>query len=362
DSKALTFLYENTSLPWAMTGKTDENNTRLATFTYDSSGRATSTEYAAGAQNYTIAYSGVWKLIPVDTYDSVKDVWIRTLDWEPPGPITISDPSGTASALDTQMANGMPLITASSQAAGSGSTETSTARTYDSVGNILSYDDATGSRTCYVYQNNLEIVRVEGLATTVDCSTVTPSGATLPTGARKVTTTWHPDWKMPVVVTEPLKKTTIVYHGQPDPFNSNATASCSTAATRADGKAAPVVCKRVEQALQPEVTGGSTPTDDSYANVTLLLHGNGTNGSTTITDNGPGNRTVSVFGNAKVSTTQSKFGGAALAYDGAGDYMQVANSSAFGITLGDFTLEAWVYIAGDAPTNGSGNRDMTLMN
>ena len=49
-----TYLYNeqaytaNTNLPNAMTGITDENGTRFATYQYDSQGRAVSTEHAGG--------------------------------------------------------------------------------------------------------------------------------------------------------------------------------------------------------------------------------------------------------------------------------------------------------------------------
>ena len=83
--------------------------------------------------------------------------------------------------------------------------------------------------------------------------------------------------------------------------------------------------------------------DPSYANVSLLLHGNGTNGSTTITDNSPSPKTVTAEGNAQISTAQSKFGGASIAFDGTGDRVSVANNAAFDFGTGDFTVECWVF-------------------
>ena len=82
--------------------------------------------------------------------------------------------------------------------------------------------------------------------------------------------------------------------------------------------------------------------DPYYANVSLLLHGNGTNGSTTITDNSPSPKTVTAVGNAQVSTAQSKFGGASIAFDGTGDWL---NTSSIGAIEGseNFTIEAWLY-------------------
>jgi hypothetical protein len=56
----------------------------------------------------------------------------------------------------------------------------------------------------------------------------------------------------------------------------------------------------------------SASEDPYYGNVSLLLYGNGTNGSTTIIDSSPSPKTVTAFGNAQISTAQSKFGGQRL--------------------------------------------------
>jgi hypothetical protein len=53
---------------------------------------------------------------------------------------------------------------------------------------------------------------------------------------------------------------------------------------------------------------------------------------------------LETVGNAQVSTTQSKFGGASMAFDGTGDYLQllVGNQNT-NLGTGDFTIEMWVY-------------------
>jgi hypothetical protein len=85
------------------------------------------------------------------------------------------------------------------------------------------------------------------------------------------------------------------------------------------------------------------PLDASYSSVSLLLHGDGPNGSTTITDNSPSPKTVTAVGNAQISTAQSKFGGTSIAFDGTGDYLTVPDGAAFEYGSGNFTAEAWVY-------------------
>ena len=85
--------------------------------------------------------------------------------------------------------------------------------------------------------------------------------------------------------------------------------------------------------------------DGNYYNVSLLLHGNGANNSTTITDNSLNAVALTAYGNAKISTTQSKFSGSSLAFDGTGDYFKISNTinAGFQFSTGDFSIEMWIY-------------------
>jgi hypothetical protein len=97
------------------------------------------------------------------------------------------------------------------------------------------------------------------------------------------------------------------------------------------------------------ITGSEkTPVDPQFGSVSLLLHGNGTNGSTTITDNSPSPKTVTAVGNAQISTAQSKFGGASLLFDGTGDNLTVPDNGSFTMGTVDFTIEFWA-----RPVSGS---------
>jgi hypothetical protein len=85
--------------------------------------------------------------------------------------------------------------------------------------------------------------------------------------------------------------------------------------------------------------GGSWPLAQTpFSNVSLLLHFNGANNSTTFTDSSTNAFTVTRFGNTVISTAQSKFGGASALFDGSGDYLEIAGNSAFQFP-GDFTVE-----------------------
>jgi RHS repeat-associated protein len=51
-----TYLYENTGLPFGLTGITDEDGTRFATWTYDALGRGLTSQHAGGAGLTTVSY------------------------------------------------------------------------------------------------------------------------------------------------------------------------------------------------------------------------------------------------------------------------------------------------------------------
>ena len=67
---------------------------------------------------------------------------------------------------------------------------------------------------------------------------------------------------------------------------------------------------------------------------------------------------LETVGNAQISTTQSKFGGSSMAFDGSGDYLTgpLGQQATFG--TGDFTIEVWIYwnsiASGSAVMFGSG--------
>lgn len=93
--------------------------------------------------------------------------------------------------------------------------------------------------------------------------------------------------------------------------------------------------------------------DPNYASVSLLLHGDGANGSTTITDNSANPKTVTAGGNAQISTAQSKFGGSSLYFDGTGDYLSIPAHADFQFGTGAFTIEAWLYMTATPGAQGA---------
>jgi len=92
--------------------------------------------------------------------------------------------------------------------------------------------------------------------------------------------------------------------------------------------------------------------DPNFSSVVLLLHMDGTNGSTTFIDNSSNAFTVTALADAKISTTQSRFGGASAAFDGTGDALSLADSEAWNLGGGSFTIECWLYTTSTAASFG----------
>jgi len=231
DATSKSFLYSeptlslNTYLAAALTGIIDEKGKRIGTYRYNSSGVATSTEGANGVNKYSVQLNSTYT--------------------------TVTPPIGEPYYVYYSVVNNAVVKTSQTQAAGSGCPASSMSLTYDSNANITSAVDFAGRLSCYGYDlsRNIESARVEGLGTSAQCNALVGPNVTLPTGSRKVSSEWHPDWRMSTRVAEPGHITTSIYNGQPDPFSGNALASCAPAsALLPDGKPIAVLCKQVEQA------------------------------------------------------------------------------------------------------------------
>ena len=178
------------NLPHALTGITDENGVRYATYTYDTKGRAIVTEHAGGVDRYQLDYSA----------DGSNTM--------------VTDPLGSQYVHQFQTILGIAKSVSQSQPAGSGCSAASSATTYDANGNVASRADFNGNKTCYAYDlnRNLEVARIEGLSSNSSCPAdavnYTPvSGSS----ERKIVTNWHASFRLPVQVIEDGRETTTSY-------------------------------------------------------------------------------------------------------------------------------------------------------
>lgn len=179
--------------PHALTGIIDENGKRYATYHYDASGKAISTEHAGGVEHYAVAYS-------------------------PDGSSTsVTDPLGSVRTTHFTTVLGVVKNTGIDQPGGSGCSASASQIGYDANGNITSRTDFNGNVSCYAYDlsRNLETARIEGLAPGSSCpadvAAYTPVGDEL-----KTLTQWHADYRLPTQIDEAGRRTTFGYNGKGD--------------------------------------------------------------------------------------------------------------------------------------------------
>jgi len=205
-------------LPYALTGITDENGARFATFQYRADGKAVSTQHAGGAGLHSLSYGTG-------------------------GTTTVTDPLGTSRTSTYQVVQRIALSASTVQPCpGCGTATATTSTTFDANGNPSSRRDFNGNLNCYSHDlsRNLELSRTEGLSGAGTCSSRVTTSAT-----RTVTTEWHSGWRLPKRIAEPLRITSFAYHGEPGvscaPAGASTTLLCARAiqaTTDANGAAA----------------------------------------------------------------------------------------------------------------------------
>lgn len=265
------YLHELNQLPGALTGLQDQNGARHASWSFDDSGRATSSERAGGVDRTVLAYAA--------------------------GSTTVTDALGATRVLGYQTLGGVAFLNSASQPAGSGCSAATRRWLHDSAGNLIEKDDFNQARVCLAYDDRRrQIRRVEGLSTSHSCAVMLAEGAVLPATTRKFSRQWHPDWRFETRRAEPGRIVTRIYNGQPDPFNAQAPAACAPAdALLPDRKPIAVLCKEVVQSttdgdghlgfgasLQAEPDRVTLWTYNAYGQV-LTATEQGSNGETTTT-------------------------------------------------------------------------------
>ncbi len=152
--------------PTKLTGISDENDVRFATFKYDSQGQAISTEHAGGVEKYVIAadFAGV------------------------------TDPLGASRRYGFSTVFDVKKVTSETQPSGTGSPSATRSVILDPNGNVATLTDLNGNKTTFSYDlaRNLETSRTEAFGTLQ---------------ARTITTVWHTGFRTPKKVFEPSRLT-----------------------------------------------------------------------------------------------------------------------------------------------------------
>jgi len=208
---------------------------RFATFKYDQSGRAALTEHDSYADSYAVRHV------------------------TPNAKVEVTNPNGGVSTLTYEKSYSVVRLTGVSQPGGSGCNATANSLSYDTRGNVASKVDFNEARTCYGYaaDRNVESYRAEGLGKDDLCPTDWTSYQVDPEKPqRKISTKWHPAFKLEAQRAEPKRITTTVYNGQVDPIKKDGVeVLCAAGDPRLpDNNRIAVVCRRYEQSTD-DVTG-----------------------------------------------------------------------------------------------------------
>lgn len=216
------YHYDHEWLRFLLTGITDENNARFATYAYNGAAQTLLAEHAGGAERYTFAYP--------------SDLTRR-----------VTDPIGTERTYGISYASdGRGRITSESQPAGAGSGPGTKALVYDRSGDLTSSTDFNGHKTCFVTEpaRGLETRRIAGLSAANSCPVAVSD---IPTKAARMTSTqWHPDWPLRTAVAEANRIATYVYNGERGADGQ--VAHCAGDATLPSAKPIAVLCSKTIQA------------------------------------------------------------------------------------------------------------------
>jgi RHS repeat-associated protein len=176
DGKSRSYVYENATFPQALTGIIDESGTRWATFSYDTFGRATSTELAGAANRYQISYGS-------------------------PGSALLIDPLNTWRSYTYGFNAGKLAVIGGGSGPSATGEPDAASRVQDANGLIASETDFKGAVTNTTWDTNRR------LPTTVTRSVGTPE-------AQTVTTQWHTSFGLPTLITESGRTTASSYDAQ----------------------------------------------------------------------------------------------------------------------------------------------------
>ena len=172
DDPTVTYLYEDAALPKSLTGITDANGDRFATYAYDAEGRAISTEHAGGAGRVDVAYNG-------------------------DGTVTVTNALGKQSIHTFATVQGTLKSTEIDGLASANCPAASAATTYDANGFVATSTDWAGNQTSYSHDAaGLELSRTEAVGSGQE---------------RTITTDWHATWRLPSQIVAPGRTTDFIY-------------------------------------------------------------------------------------------------------------------------------------------------------
>ena len=173
DNPRQVYLYEDARHPYALTGITDENGVRFATWAYDDDLRGVLSEHAGGAERTTIAY---------DDANATR---------------TVTNALGKQTTYHFTTLNAVPKVTLVEGHASANCGAADREYTYTSKGFVASAVDWNGVQTNYVHSLvGLETSRTEAVGTPEQ---------------RTITTSWNETLRLPTRIVAPGRTTDLAY-------------------------------------------------------------------------------------------------------------------------------------------------------
>jgi RHS repeat-associated protein len=178
-----TYLYENSSYPFALTGITDENGNRFATWTYDAFGNAKTSQHGTGTSTDGLT----------------------TMTYNSNGTTTVTNAFGVADTYTFRTAQNMLKVSQISRASTSTTAAASRTFAYDTNGFLNSVTDWNGNSTTFVNNSH-------GDPTTINEAV----GSSV---ARTTTISYDPTWvHLPHQIVTPGLTSTLAYDGSGNPL------------------------------------------------------------------------------------------------------------------------------------------------
>jgi RHS repeat-associated protein len=184
------YVYENASFPFSLTGIVDEDGNRYATWTYDQSGRVLTSQHAGGADLTTFAYN--------DT----------------DGTRTVTNALGQAALYTFTTLQGVPKLAQIARQATSTTTAATRTFAYDANGYLASQTDWNGNLTTYVND-------IHGQPTSINEAVGTSQ-------ARTATITYLSNYHLPSQIVTPGLTTSFTYDGSGELLTKTQTDTTAT--------------------------------------------------------------------------------------------------------------------------------------
>ncbi len=143
----------------------------------------------------------------------------------------------------------------------------------------------------------------------------------------------------------------LIWGGSEDKLAAFVTSSAAVTYTVTNANDYTDILNNTRQTSDQVATVSTLGGKDAYTE--LLLHGDGADGTTTITDSSASAHIATAGNHAQLDTEQIKFGSSSILFDGTDDYLTTADDPSFDFSTGNFTIDFWVRLSQSPVDHGA---------